>query len=44
MDEAIGGSDAKLFCGKPAREWSDVDNIIANEGLTFNVRVSVRYE
>lgn len=40
MDGAIGGSDAKSFCSKPARGWSHADSIISNEGVTFNVRVS----
>lgn len=40
MEGATGGND-KVFCSKPARGWSHSDKVITNEGVTFNVRVSL---
>lgn len=41
MDGADGGLNDKSFGCKPARGWSYADNIISNEGVTFNVRVCI---
>lgn len=43
MDGATGGTDNKSFCSKPARGWSHSDNVITNEGVTFNVRVCLNH-
>lgn len=33
-----GGSNDKSLMSKPARGWSHPDNVITNEGVTFDVR------
>lgn len=44
MDGASGGNESKVFGSKPARGWSHCDKVIINEGVQFNVRVSISIE
>lgn len=39
MDGAIGG---EKFISKPSCGWTHSDQVITNEGVMFNVRVSVQ--
>lgn len=40
---AGGGGPDKGFCSKPSRGWLHTDQTILNEGVTFNVRVTISF-